>query len=70
MLETLNQVQNMACWNVNIQRAQIFPCKEKFLEVGEAMKKIIFREITLREAAVQGSWSSRLQSIATEKLCH
>ncbi|XP_022162759.1 KRAB-A domain-containing protein 2-like [Myzus persicae] len=35
-------------------RAQISPCKEKFLELDEAMKKIKDREITLREAAGHG----------------
>ena len=32
-------------------RAQISPCKKKFLELDEAMKKIKDREITLREEA-------------------
>ncbi|KAL4154135.1 hypothetical protein QTP88_001968 [Uroleucon formosanum] len=35
-------------------RAQISPCKEKFLELDEAMKKIKDKEITLREAAGHG----------------
>jgi hypothetical protein len=35
-------------------RAQISLCKEKFLELDEAMKKIKDREITLREAAGHG----------------
>jgi len=35
-------------------RAQISPCKEKFLELDEAKKKIKDKEITLRETAGQG----------------
>lgn len=35
-------------------RAHISPCKENFLELDEAMKKIKNREITLREAAGHG----------------
>ncbi|CAI6377230.1 unnamed protein product [Macrosiphum euphorbiae] len=39
---------------IKYTRAQISPCKEKFLELDEAMKKIKDREITLREAAGHG----------------
>jgi len=35
-------------------QTQISPCKEKFLELDEAMKKIKDKEITLREATEHG----------------